>query len=61
MKNSVLGAIMQKTFAKSVTGCGLILDQDNDSWWDEISSIPPGFISSEENSRIVIRDWKNRR
>ena len=52
---------MQKTFAKSVTGCGIILDQDNDSWWDEISSIPPGFISSEENSRIVIRDWKNRR
>ena len=61
MKNSTLGAIMQKTFAKSVTGCGLILDQDNDYWWDEISSIPPGFISSEENSRIVIRDWKNRR
>ena len=47
MKNSTLGAIMQKTFAKSVTGCGLILDQDNDSWWDEISAIPPGFISSE--------------
>lgn len=41
MKNSTLGAIMQKTFAKSVTGCGIILDQDNDSWWDEISSIPP--------------------
>lgn len=61
MKNSTLGAIMQKTFAKSITGYGLILDQDNDSWWDEISSIPPGFISSEENSRIVIRDWKNRR
>ena len=32
MKNSTLGAIMQKTFAKSVTGCGIILDQDNDSW-----------------------------
>lgn len=50
---------MQRTFAKSVTGCGIILDRDGDPWWEEISAIPPGFISSAENSRIVIHDWKN--
>lgn len=59
MKKSTLGAIMQRTFAKSVTGCGLVLDQDHDPWWDETSAIPPGFISSEENSRIVIHDWQS--
>lgn len=61
MKNSTLGAIMQKTFAKSVTGCGIILDREDDPWWEEDSAIPPGFISGEENSRIVIHDWKNRK
>lgn len=50
---------MQRTFAKSVTGCGIILARDSDPWWEEISAIPPGFISSAENSRIVIHDWKN--
>ena len=59
MKHSTLGAIMQKTFAKSVTGYSLILDQEHDAWWDEISAIPPGFISGEENSRILIHDWKS--
>lgn len=59
MKNSTLGSIMQRTFAKSVTGCGIILARDSDPWWEEISAIPPGFISSAENSRIVIHDWKN--
>lgn len=50
MKNSTLGAIMQKTFAKSVTGCGIILDQDNDSWWDEISSIPPASSAARKTA-----------
>lgn len=57
MKHSTLGAIMQKTFAKSVTGYGLVMDSDGDYWWDEISTVHPGFISSEENSRIVIHNW----
>lgn len=61
MKQSTLGAIMQKTFAKSITGSSIVLDSDGDIWMDEGSAIPPRYVSSPENGRIVIMDWKNSR
>ena len=52
---------MQRTFAKSITGSSIVLDSDGDIWMDEGSAIPPRYVSSPENGRIVIMDWKNSR
>lgn len=60
MKSSMIGSMMQRTFAKSLSGATVVMDDAEVMEDEEIWGPAHSFVSSPENDRAASMRWQSK-